>query len=55
METKKTKEEKKEEFDAFLREKKARDGRLNKLGEWLLSGKKTGWTMDKKDMKYILK
>ena len=28
----------------FLREKKARDGRLNKLGEWLLANEgNTGW------------
>ena len=57
METKKTKEEKKEEFDAFLREKKARDGRLNKLGEWLLSGKsrELGCRITPDDMKSVLK
>lgn len=40
----------------FLKAKKARDGKLNKLGEWLLSIEcKTGWSVEPQDMKYVLK
>lgn len=39
----------------FLREKKERDGKLNKLGEWLLNGAGPLFTWDEKDLKYILK
>jgi hypothetical protein len=40
----------------FLKAKKARDGKLNKLGEWLLSIEcKTGWSVEAKDMKYVLR
>lgn len=40
----------------FLREKKARDGRLNKLGEWLLANEgNTGWYITEGSMKYILR
>lgn len=39
----------------FLKEKKARDGKLNKLGEWLLNGAGPLFTWDEKDLKYILK
>lgn len=40
----------------FLKAKKARDGRLNKLGEWLLSIEcKTGWSVEEKDLKYVLR
>ena len=42
-------------FTEFLEAKKARDGRLNKLGEWLLSKGDTGMYIKDKDMKYILK
>ena len=54
METKKKKEQ---DFIKFLEEKKARDGRLSKIGEWFLSGKgKTlGWNIPPENMKYILK
>lgn len=44
-----------EDFMQFLMEKKKKDGKLNKLGEWLLSGGDTGWRMEKKDMRYILR
>ena len=40
----------------FLREKKARDGKLNKLGEWLLANEgNTGWYITEGSMKYIMK
>lgn len=39
----------------YMQEKKNRDGKLNKLGEWMLSGKQTGWTYDTKDIRYILR
>jgi hypothetical protein len=51
----KTKEQKEEEFIQFLKDKKAKDGKLSKIGEWFLSGKTTGYTIDKKNMRYILK
>lgn len=52
-----TKENKKQDSAEFLKEKKARDGRLSKIGEWLLSGKgkELGWTIAPENMKYILK
>ncbi len=65
MEKKITKEEKKRgkgkfksysEMIDFLTEKKKRDGRLNELGEWLLSRGKDRddfWVV--KDMKAVLK
>lgn len=40
----------------FLKAKKARDGKLNKLGEWLLSIEcKTGWSVEPQNMKYVLR
>lgn len=42
-------------FIEFLKKKKARDGRLNKLGEWLLAKGDTGLYIREKDMKYILR
>ncbi len=42
-------------FVEFLKAKKARDGKLNKLGEWLLSKGDTGLYIREEDMKYILK
>lgn len=42
-------------FIEFLKEKKARDGRLNKLGEWMLAKGDTGLYIREKDMKYILR
>lgn len=52
---KKLKEERIKGFDKFLRDKKAKDGKLSKLGEWLLSGKETGLYIKEQDMKYILR
>ena len=55
MEHKKTKEEKGKEFMEYLKTKKARDGKLSKLGEWLLAKGDTGLYIREEDMKYILK
>lgn len=61
METKKTKTEKSkqvlngQDFIQFLKEKKERDGKLSKIGEWFLSGKSTGWYIEDKNLKYILR
>ena len=55
---KRTKEEKdksKQDFIKYLKEKKASGGKLNKLGEWLLSKGDTGLYIKEEDMKYILK
>ena len=49
------KKENRQDFIAFLKVKKARDGRLNKLGEWLLAKGDTGLYIKEEDMKYILK
>lgn len=40
-----------------MKEKKAKEGKLSKIGEWLLSGKaeELGWKVSQKNMKYILK
>lgn len=51
----KAKEAKKQDFIKFLEEKKARDGKLSKLGEWLLMKGDTGFYVREEDMKYILK
>lgn len=42
-------------FTEFLKAKKARDGRLNAIGEWFLKKKDTGLYIRKEDMRYILK
>lgn len=49
------KKEEESEFMKLLKAKKARDGKLNKLGEWLLAKSDTGLYIKEKDMKYILK
>lgn len=49
------KERKIKEFDEFLKKKKEKDGKLSKLGEWLLSGSQTGLYIKERDMKYILR
>ena len=45
-------EKEQENSKAFLTEKKARDGKLSKIGEWLLSGKgkEFGWTVSQKTL-----
>lgn len=50
-----TDKKKKQDFIKFLKEKKAKDGKLSKIGEWFLSGKSLGWDIEPKNMKYILK
>lgn len=42
-------------FTEFLRAKKARDGRLNAIGEWFFKKKDTGLYIRKEDVRYILK
>lgn len=53
----KQKEQKEQDFMEFLREKKARDGKLSKIGEYFLSGKgkELGWSIPPENMKYVLK
>ena len=50
-----TKEQREKDFIKYLKEKKAKDGKLSKIGEWFLSGKSLGWEIEPKNMKYILK
>lgn len=40
---------------AFLREKKAKDGKLNRLGEWILSGGNLGGYYTTDDLRCILR
>lgn len=51
------KDEDRKDSVEYLREKKAKDGRLSKIGEWLLSGKgkELGWKVSPENMKYILR
>lgn len=54
METKKKNEQ---DFIKFLKEKKARDGKLSKMGEWMLSGKakSLGLYVSPENMKYVMR
>lgn len=52
--------EKREKFMTLesLREillKKKSEGSLSKLGEWMLSGKSTGWMINESDVKYAMR
>lgn len=38
-----------------LRAKKEQDGKLSKFGEWVLSGPSTGWVLEDKNVKYVLR
>lgn len=38
-----------------LRAKKEQDGKLSKIGEWVLSGQSTGWVLEDKNVKYVLR
>lgn len=38
-----------------LRAKKEQDGKLSKFGEWVLSGQSTGWGLEDKNVKYVLR
>lgn len=53
----KTKEEKEQDFIKFLKDKKAKDGKLSKIGELFLSGEtnELGLYVRPEDMKYILR
>ena len=52
-----TTDKRKQDFMKFLEEKKAKDGRLSKIGEWMLSGKakELGLYVLPENMKYILR
>lgn len=39
----------------LLRVKKEQDGKLSKFGEWVLSGQSTGWVLEDKNVKYVLR
>lgn len=51
------KNEDRQDFMEYLQGKKNKDGKLSKIGEWLLSGKskELGWKVSPGNMKYILK
>lgn len=38
-----------------LRAKKEQDGKLSKFGEWVLSGQSTGWVLEDKNVKYVMR
>lgn len=38
-----------------LRAKKEQDGKLSKFGEWVQSGQSTGWVLEDKNVKYVLR
>lgn len=44
-----------EEFIEFLREKKKKDGRLSAFGEWILNGGSTGWILEDKNIRYVMR
>lgn len=46
---------KKETLQEFLIRKKAKDGRLSKLGEWLLSDNPSKMYVEIKDMRAVLR
>lgn len=43
-----------EELRQLLLKKRA-EGSLSKLGEWMLAGKPTGWTINDSDVKYAMR
>lgn len=53
----KTNKQTDDDFIKFLKEKKAKDGKLSKTGEWILSGKAKdlGLYVLPDNMKYILR
>ncbi len=51
----KKKKEKTTDILNMLRAKKEKDGKLSKFGEWLLSGKSTGWVLEDENVKYVMK
>lgn len=38
-----------------LSAKKEQDGKLSKFGEWVLSGQSTGWVLEDKDVRYVMR
>lgn len=38
-----------------LRAKKEQDGMLSKFGEWVLSGQSTGWVLEDKNVRYVMR
>lgn len=38
-----------------LRAKKEQDGKLSKFGEWVLSGQSTGWVLEDKNVRYVMR
>lgn len=38
-----------------LRAKKEKDGKLSKFGEWVLSGQSTGWVLEDKNVRYVMR
>lgn len=38
-----------------LRAKKEQDGKLSKFGEWVLIGQSTGWVLEDKNVKYVMR
>ena len=51
----KTKKGKTADILNLLREKKQKDGKLSKFGEWLLSGNSTGWVLEDENVKYVMR
>lgn len=39
----------------LLRAKKEQDGKLSKFGEWVLSGLSTGWVLEDKNVRYVMR
>ncbi len=38
-----------------LRAKKEQDGKLSKFGEWVLGGQSTGWALEDKNVRYVMR
>lgn len=38
-----------------LRAKKEQDGKLSKFGEWVVSGQSTGWVLEDKNVRYVMR
>lgn len=39
----------------LLRAKKEQNGKLSKFGEWVLSGQSTGWVLEDKNVRYVMR
>lgn len=42
-------------YSRSLRAKKEQDGKLSKFGEWVLSGQSTGWVLEDKNVRYVMR